>query len=475
MPDNPFLYLQRSADENPHGVFARSTTHTMTNADAVVEVKKIAYELRRLGVRAGDIVALDLPEQLSMLFSEAVYHEAGVGTVLPQGYVVDEAVPVRWLFTNRPHPAQQGVQIVKVDAPFLRAVNQNPYGIRPSEEPIETLRIVFSSGTTGRPKGVALGREMEAGLDAALETWFEGGPTLMLMGTDTVWGFGEFFLSVKAGEPFLSAGGAPARRTIELAEQTQARTLKGSPHQLAALVDELEAQKRTLPSVERVFAAGTAMPTALSERMRRVTQGCLVLANYGSTEAGAATARPYESDDPFDAGFVAPGAVVEIVDEHDQPVPAGVPGRIRHRSPGMATGYLGDPASSARAFRDGWFYPGDLGMFRPDGGLTLTGRESETINAGGVKLDPGRLDDAALRHPGVTDACGFAYETETGLAAVGLAVVVADGFDPEALVAELSRTFGPAAPALVARVDVVPRTGTGKPLRAELSARFGAG
>ncbi len=469
MPENPFLYLQRNAERDPRGVFSRSANRTLTNADAVVETRRIAYELRRLGVRAGDVVALDLPEQLRLLFTEAVYHEAAVSTVLPPAWEPDGALEVRWLFTTRADARLAGAEVVEVTPRFLRHVAENPSGIRPSAELVELVRIVFSSGTTGRPKAIGLGREMEAGLDAALATWFEGAPTLMLMDTGTVWGFGEFFLSVKAGQPFLAAGAATPAEAIRLAEASGARTLKGSPNQLAAVVDELEAQGRTLPTVQQVFAAGTAMPVVLAERLRRATEGCAVLANYGSTEAGGATVRPYETDDPTDAGHPMPGAELEIVDERDVPVPAGVVGRIRYRTPGMSTGYLGDPEASARAFRGGWFYPGDLGLRREDGGLTLAGREDERINAGGVKVDPSRVDHAALDHPGVRDACGFAYDDESGLTRVGLAIVADEGLDMTALIGHLKQRLAAAAPTLVARVAEVPRTPTGKPRRGKLA------
>src|SRR5690606_4523233 len=159
--------------------------------------------------------------------------------------------------------------------------------------------------------------------------------------------------------------------------------------------------------------------------------------NYGSTEAGGATARLYESDDPFDAGHVVPGSVVEIVDEDDQTVADGVVGRIRHRSVGMVHEYLGNAAATARAFSDGWLYPGDLGFIRPDGGLTLTGRESEVLNAGGVKIDPNRLDHFALQNPKVSDACSFQYLANSGIQQIGIALVTEDDVDVQALVADL--------------------------------------
>ena len=469
---NPFFYLQRNADNNPQGIFSRSADQTVTNAEAVVEVKKIAYELRRLGVKPGQIVALDLPDQLSILFAEAVYHEAAISTVLPEGYVAPSGFAVDWIFSRRTPTPQQGARVVSVDAGFLRQIDQNPYGITPKDEPIDTLRIVFSSGTTGTPKAIALGREMEAALDGALANWFANAPSLTLMDTGTAGGFGEFYLSVKAGQPFLCVGGAPTPSIVRVASENGVRMLSGSPAQVAALVDELEAQQRTLPTIELVVVGGTVMPPGVAARMRAAAEGCHIFGSYGSTEAGAATSRPYESDDPYDAGFVMPGSVIEIVDEDARALPQGTPGRIRHRSPGMTNGYLGDPEATAEAFSDGWFYSGDLGFIRPDGGLTLTGRQSEVLNAGGVKIDPNRLDHFALERAGVVDACSFEYATESGIRQIGIALVTRDELDLPALVAAFTAEFGVAAPKLVARVESIPRNGSGKPMRRTLAERY---
>lgn len=472
-PTNPFLYLQANADRDPHGILLRTADQKVTYAEGVASAKKIAYELRRLGVKAGDIVALDLPDQLSVLFTEAVYHEGAISTVLPEHYVVTPSLPVAWLFTNRAAQPQPGMTVITVDARFLQQVEENPYGISPSEVPIETLRIVFSSGTTGTPKAIALGRSMEAVMDAVIPMLAQAGPSLSLMDTGTAAGIGEFFLSVKAGKPFLSVGGASPEAIVRVITQNAVQSVSGSPAQVAAVVAEAERQGITLPSVERVTVAGTIMPPGLAARVALATDGGTVFTNYGSTEAGSATRRPYNSDDPFDAGFVLPGSVVQIVDENDSVLPEGQVGYIRHRGAGMATEYVGNPDATSRAFRDGWFYPGDLGYLRPDGGLTLAGRESEVLNAGGIKIDPNRIDQFAMQNDKVIDACSFDYETASGLRAIGIALVTDDDIDVKALVARLSTEFGAAAPQLVARVDVIPRNAAGKPLRRTLAEKYG--
>jgi acyl-CoA synthetase (AMP-forming)/AMP-acid ligase II len=214
------------------------------------------------------------------------------------------------------------------------------------------------------------------------------------------------------------------------------------------------------------------MPTALATRLRRRTEGCEVYTLYGSTEATIATARYYDSDDPFDAGLPFAGSEIEIVDDADERLPSGQVGRIRHRHPNMITGYLGDPESTARNFRNGWFYPGDLGFIRPDGGLTLAGRSSELLNSGGVKIDPVQLDLFARENPRVRDAASFAFEGSSGIQRIGIAVVVDDDFDVNALIGEFARRFGPAAPHLVARIDEIPRNALGKPMRQSLTEKY---
>jgi long-chain acyl-CoA synthetase len=471
MTINPFLFLQRSADANPNGVFTRSADETLTNAEAVEYVKKVAYEFRRLGVKAGDVVAVDLPDQLAILFTEATHHEGAIHTVLPAHYEA-EGFQVDWIFSSRTPLPQPGATVVPVDAKFLQNVEQNPFGISPSEEFFDTLRIAFSSGTTGIPNAIALGRIGLSMFEDALETWFDGDPFLVLMDFGTPWGFGGFYLSAKGGKPFLVAGGADQETLVRMASENRVTSLKGSPAQLAAFADELERQGRTLPTIETVWFGGTMMPPGVADRLRAATEGCEIRGMYGSTEVAILTTRLYESDDPSNAGEILEGGEIEIVDEQDQPLPVGTPGRIRQRSAVMVHEYLGDPEATARAFRDGWFYPGDLGLIRPDGGLTLTGRESEVLNAGGVKIDPNTLDHFAMEQPAVRDACAFEYEAASGLRQIGIALVTEDDVDVQALIAAFDAKFHGAAPKLVARIDEVPRNAMGKPLRRKLAEKY---
>ena len=120
-------------------------------------------------------------------------------------------------------------------------------------------------------------------------------------------------------------------------------------------------------------------------------------------------------------------------------------------------------------FKNGWFYPGDYGILQPGGSLTLGGRQSEFINAGGIKLDPVQLDRFAVALPHVLDACGFSYPDSSGMQQIGLAVVTSPHVDGQGIASSLEKAFGPAAPRLLVRVDEIPRNAMGKPLRAEIA------
>ena len=473
---NPVAQLERNARDAPKAVFLRSPEQTITNATALKNVKQLAFELRRLGVKPGQTVALDLPEVLTLLFVEAVFHEAAISTTLPPGYDPNGVFAIDWFFTNRADaPVPAGSRLVVADKRFLTLVQQNPYGIRPLEyaSADEVVWIVFSSGTTGRPNAVPIyvGTLNDFELSSH-EPWVERGDVISFLPAKTPLGLFLFANCVAKGVPYLAIGDNIPAASVKLVAANGVRTFVMSPAQVAAFVGELEATGTTLPQVEVVFTVGSAMSPELNARMRAATEGCEIFSVYASTEAGVAAVRPYESDDPFDLGRVRKPGEVEIVDDEDEPVPLGEVGRIRCRSPFRTRIYVGDPELTAEVWHGDWFYPGDLGSLRADGGLTFAGRASEIINAGGLKVNPVRLDQFATRYPGVKDAAAFGVETSAGILEVGMVLVTVDGFDVQPLLAAFEKEFGPAAPKMVARVVEIPRNAMGKPLRRVLADEY---
>ena len=126
---------------------------------------------------------------------------------------------------------------------------------------------------------------------------------------------------------------------------------------------------------------------------------------------------------PGAVGFILPEAEAEIVDDADQPLPRGKEGIVRVRTAQAADGYFGDPETSARHFRDGWFYPGDFGYLRDDNLLVIGGREETRLNVGGDKINPEIVEEAIATFPAVADCAVISIGNELGIEEIHALIV----------------------------------------------------
>lgn len=151
------------------------------------------------------------------------------------------------------------------------------------------------------------------------------------------------------------------------------------------------------PAALRLLCGGAAVSPALrGQALARLATSFEDV--YASNEAGLIATGQSASGDA--AGRLWPGVQVQVVDGQHNELPAGHTGRIRVRAPGMAQGYLDAPQADAAHFHQGWFYPGDVGVMPRPGQLRVTGRESEVMNLGGLKVSPEEIE-ARLSLPGV--------------------------------------------------------------------------
>lgn len=163
------------------------------------------------------------------------------------------------------------------------------------------------------------------------------------------------------------------------------------------------------------------------------------------------------------AGYVTPGARIEIVDETDRPVPAGTDGIVRIASEFAVDRYIDDPIESAKVFRNGWFYPGDLGSLTPDNLLVISGRLNNILNIGGEKIAAERVEAALASFKGVRQAAVFIATSKAGVQEVCAAVVCPKTFDAEKLRAHCRERM-PAyfVPAHIVNLDSLPVSPMGK-------------
>jgi long-chain acyl-CoA synthetase len=216
--------------------------------------------------------------------------------------------------------------------------------------------------------------------------------------------------------------------------------------------------------------------THISIGLRKLIQKNLsehLYVHYGSTESGRiAMTTPDEHDERESVGRPLKGVTVEIIDGNGVPIPAGQIGEIRVRGEGMVSGYHDDPKESARRFRDGWYYPGDLGSMTADGKLIVRGRKDDMMILNGFNIYPAEIERAFERHPEVVAAAAFPIRSRSHGEIPAVAIELAKGskMTEQALMRYSRDRLGIRCPRKVFIVDRMPRNALGKILTRTIAA-----
>lgn len=248
--------------------------------------------------------------------------------------------------------------------------------------------------------------------------------------------------------------------------------LRLSPAQLQSLID----LGVRLPEGVAVYVGGSRISGTLRAAFQS-RQVRSLFVEYGATETGnIAVASPDMHDRyPDGVGPPLPGVQLEIVDDGGRPVPPGVEGLIRIRTPGMTTGYLDDEEMTARMFPDGWYQCGDRGALTGDGVLVFGGRVDDMMILNSINIFPAEIEKVAEGFPGVIDCAAFPMRSPVHGDIPMLAVVGAEGCDLKALMSYCRERLGIRAPRKVIGLPEIPRNPQGKVVRRELSARAAGG
>lgn len=224
----------------------------------------------------------------------------------------------------------------------------------------------------------------------------------------------------------------------------------------------------------KLRTGGSAVPFGV----RRAILQCATLqlyVRYAASECGAiAMAMPGDHDEDETSGRPLPGVELQVIDPEGQALPRGDTGEIRLRAPGMATGYVDNPAQSAQRFRDGWFHPGDVGTLRSDGQLIVQGRRDDMIVLNGLNIFPAEIERVLERHPCVAEAAALPLPSMVH----GQIPVAAVVLRPGAIVTaqELRRfchqRLALRTPRRVLVLERLPKNSQGKIMKRELAIAF---
>ena len=224
----------------------------------------------------------------------------------------------------------------------------------------------------------------------------------------------------------------------------------------------------------KLRTGGSAIPIDVRRDIeRQVTP--LLFVRYAATECGAiAMALPGQHDEDESVGRPLPGVELEIVDANGSPVPAGATGHVRLRAGGMATGYFESPDDSASRFRDGWFWPGDIGRLRSDGSLVVSGRKDDMMILNGLNIFPVEIERVLERHPAVSVAAALPLASVVHGQIPVAAVELRKGHaaTPAELSAYAREHLALRAPRRILIMDALPRNSQGKIMRREIALAF---
>ena len=310
--------------------------------------------------------------------------------------------------------------------------------------------IVFTSGTTCRPRGAVLGRaalRASARAHAQVMGWNDDDRWLLGLPAAHVGGLMIVVRCLQARRTLVvggrrSSGSFDPHETLRVVERDRVTLLSVVPTMLVRLLQEAW---RPPSSLRAVLVGGAAAPVALMERARE--RGWPVFATYGLTEACSQVATERPGEPPGGVGRPLPGVELRIAASDGSAAAAEAPGAIRIRGKVLFDGYL-DPdrhldAEGARLERpfdsDGWFDTGDLGVIGEDGRLRVTGRCSDRIVTGGENVDPAEVEAAVVEWPGVAAACVVGVEDEEWGERVGAVLVPATCFEALGGLAGLGR------------------------------------
>jgi fatty-acyl-CoA synthase len=336
--------------------------------------------------------------------------------------------------------------------------------------------ISFTSGTSGRPKGVTLTHDnirAMAETFSRFDDWnsstislcytslsFNGSVTNTFLGTFIVGGR----LIIESFEPSLA---------LQRIVRDRVTSLTGVPLAYEAIAGLPEFASADLSSVRTAITGGAPASETLLRRW--AAKGVCLRQAYGLTEStGAVTMVPPEhyASKAATVGIPGPWNDVQVVNVEGRNVQPGEVGEIVVAGPQVMSGYWADPVSTAEAIRDGWLYTGDLGAFDDDGYLSLVGRKKELIISGGINISPADVERVVGEFPGVSECAVFGVPHERWGETV--AVLISGAVDPELLYRHARDHLANfAVPRYIAVTScTLPRNSAGKLVRRDAARGF---
>jgi fatty-acyl-CoA synthase len=494
--------LEHHAARTPDKAIAVHDGTAVTYRDMAGWSARLAGGLRERGVGSGDVVGL--LSYNSTEFLATIFAANSLGAV---------AMPINWrLAAAELHYLLEhsGAKVLVCDealidladeaidgldsAPARVCVSAEPVaGWDPfvtleveSELPLATVggddihRLMYTSGTTGRPKGVMLTHANLAWKNYAHITEFGFTASDIGLACGPLYHVGALDLvtttMIAVGATTIIHRTFDAALVVDEIERSRITTVWMAPAMLRAVLDQPGIDGRDLSSVRVIIAGGEKLPIPYIERLQRVFPAAWLADAYGLTETVSGDTFLDPDGARTKVGSVGRACLyleLEIWGEDDAPVAAGERGEVVLRGPKVFRGYWNDPDATAAAFRGGWFHTGDIGIKDDDGYVYIVDRLKDMIVSGGENIASSEVERVLYEHPAVSEVAVIGRPDERWGEVPVAVVVLAPG--AEATADELiEHCRGQLAkfkvPKDVTFIEALPRNPSGKVLKRELRA-----
>lgn len=438
---------------------------------ALVErVAQIAGALTRRGVGQGSVVGLSVADEIDHMILTLATLACGASQVTLATY---ETADLRARIA-----AQAGVTHVVAESEAYRPAEAAEFmlwdeladGGAPRRDWTGGVIILRTSGTTGGIKLIGLTDAQVARQADDCGAGYERHIHTRAASVEHNVSKRHALYTLWAGGTMLFQPQGAVRLDLAYGRERGATLLGiGHVHAMSLIASEWA---EPLPDLQ-ITLSGSIIPLALRQALQRKL-GCTVRVLYGATECGIVSLTEADGHEHDDVGPPAPGVEVEIVGPDGLPVEAGTTGELRVKCPGSAEGYLNAPEDTAARFREGWFWPGDVGHMTAEGRLVVSGRKDDMITLSGMNIFPGELEEALLAHPDVHMAAVVGLPSKVFGHIPVAAVELRSG--AAASEAELStyvrEKLALRAPRRIKIVPALPRDAGGKIARRDIPAIF---
>jgi long-chain acyl-CoA synthetase len=357
-------------------------------------------------------------------------------------------------------------------------------GAREQVSPDDTAYLVYTSGTTGQPKGTMETHSNVAFNSEAYRTWMQIGDDDSVLGIAPLFHItgliGHITLAGLAGIPLVLFHRFDPGETLRLIEKWRPTMTIGSITAFIALMNAPGSEEHDLSSLQKCYSGGAPVAPSIVDQFEEKF-GVYIHVGYGLTESNSPThfvplgvrAPVDEASGALSVGVPVPNCEAKLVKVEDpsEEVPVGESGEFAAKGPMIFKGYWNKPEETEEAFYDGYFLTGDVAVMDEDGWFYIVDRKKDMINVSGYKVWPREVEDVLYTHPQVMEAAAVGTPDEYRGETVKAFVALKEGADisEEELIAHCKEQMANYKyPRQIEFLDELPKTATGKFLRREL-------